>query len=150
MGRKQYFIFAVLLALVLSMGKSTHAAEKKPYILQEQVTILRGESVQLQLKNATGKVVWSSNNKRVKVDQNGKVTADKKETAVAQITAKVGKHKLKCLVIVEYSKHKYKEVYRNEKEVKVLKKLLKVQKQRGVDTYEFEYLNKKSHHENLQ
>ncbi len=72
-----------------------------PAISAKSVTITKGFTYKLSVKDAGGKVTWSSNKKSVaSVDSKGKVTAKKKGTAV--ITAKTaGGAKLTCKVKVK-------------------------------------------------
>ncbi len=73
--------------------KSTFSLDKKKLALK------KGQAVQLEASCADGQVAWStSNNKAVKVDQAGKVTAVGAGKAV--ITAKCGTKKAKCRVTV--------------------------------------------------
>lgn len=77
-----------------SGGKSAKLSKKS-------VTLTVGKKVALKVKNASGKVKWSSNNKKVAaVNSKGVVTA--KKAGKATITARLtGGKKLKCKVTVK-------------------------------------------------
>lgn len=64
---------------------------------KKKLTLTKGDSYQLSLNNAGGKVKWKSSNKKIKVNSGGVVTAYKKGKAT--ITAKLGKKSYKCKVI---------------------------------------------------
>ena len=71
-----------------------------PKISNTSATITKGFTKKLSVKDAGGKVTWSSSNKSVAtVDKNGKVTAKKKGTAT--ISAKTTDTTLKCKVTVK-------------------------------------------------
>lgn len=71
-----------------------------PTISKKKKTLKIGKSFTLKVKNAEGKVKWSSSKKKVaKVNKNGKVTALKKGKAT--IKAKVDGKTLKCVVTVK-------------------------------------------------
>ena len=93
--------------LKVKFGSATNYAvyidipKATPKISAKSVTITKGFAYKLSVKDAGGKVTWSSNKKSVaSVDSKGKVTAKKKGTAV--ITAKTaGGAKLTCKVKVK-------------------------------------------------
>lgn len=100
-------ILAVVLVLVLSLSlmpaASISAAPKKVKLNKTKATIYVGETVTLKLKNNKNKVKWSTSNKKVAtVTKKGKVTG--KQEGKATITAKVGKKKYKCKMIVKANK----------------------------------------------
>lgn len=65
-----------------------------------KVTIKKGETVQLTVSNASGKVTWESKNKKVAtVTSDGVVEGIKKGTV--NIFAKCGKKQVKCTVTVK-------------------------------------------------
>lgn len=89
----------LLLMAVLGNAVSTQAAAKVK-LNRKKATITVGKSVTLKVKNAKKKVKWSTSNKKVAVvNKKGKVTG--KKAGKATITAKVGRQKYKCKVIVE-------------------------------------------------
>ncbi len=97
-------ILAVVLVFVLSLSLlpavSVSAAPKKVKLNKTKATIYVGETVTLKLKNNKKKVKWSTSNKKVaSVTKKGKVTG--KKEGKATITAKVGKKKYKCNMIVK-------------------------------------------------
>ncbi len=74
-------------------------------INKKKLTLARGKSYRLKIKNAKQKVKWSSNKKSVAtVSKKGIVKAKKKGKAV--IIAKIGNKKLKCKVTVTNKKKK--------------------------------------------
>lgn len=109
--RYKWNCLAWLLVLSLLGGSvlpsvGTSAAKKsKPKLNKKKVTIRVGKTVKLKVKKKPKKkkVKWSSNKKRVAtVNKKGLVKGKKKGTA--KITAKVGKKKLTCKVIVKARK----------------------------------------------
>lgn len=95
-------IIAMALTLALPM---TAEAKAKPKLSKNKVTLTITKkktkpTYKLKVKNASGKVKWSSNNKKVAtVSKSGKVTA--KNKGVAFISAKAGKRILRCKVTVK-------------------------------------------------
>ncbi|MCR5792321.1 MAG: Ig-like domain-containing protein [Lachnospiraceae bacterium] len=96
------FVFALLIAGI-STCNVKEAEAKAASLSKKSLIISVKETSKLKVKNAGGKsVTWSSNKKKVAKVSNGKVTGVKKGSAV--ITAKVGSKKLKCKVTVESPK----------------------------------------------
>ena len=86
----------LLCLLVLSVGMTAAAKET---LNQTNLTLLKGRSASLKVRGMKKKVRFTSSKRSVAtVNAKGKVTAKKKGTAV--ITAKVGRKKLKCKVVV--------------------------------------------------
>lgn len=103
-------LVAIFLSLVMAIGipmvvpvfvqTMPVEAAAKIKLNKKKATIYVGKSVQLKIKGTKSKVKWTSNKKSVaKVDSKGKVTGKKAGKAI--ITAKVGKKKYKCTVIVK-------------------------------------------------
>lgn len=96
-------VLALVLTLVLAITLITPtsvSAAKKVKLNKTKATIYVGKSTTLKLKNNKKKVKWSSSNKKVAtVSKKGKVKG--KKAGKATITAKVGKKKYKCKVIVK-------------------------------------------------
>lgn len=94
-------VFILLLIFLFStINVQASKQSKKPYLSQTNITLVKGLSTKLKVKNNKRKVHWSTSKKSVAtVNSKGKVTAKKKGTAT--ITAKIGKLKLKCKVKVE-------------------------------------------------
>ena len=100
----------------VSLGMAAFAgpvsAASKPSLSKKAVTVQKGRSTTIKLKNAGKKVVWkSSNSKIVKVvKKKGKyrnvVTVKGLKKGKATITAKLGKKSYKCRVTVKYTKPK--------------------------------------------
>ncbi|MCI8956136.1 MAG: hypothetical protein HFG29_03980 [Eubacterium sp.] len=96
-------ILAIMLTLVLSIAMiptTSVSAAKKVKLNKTKATIYVGKTVTLKLKNNKNKIKWSSSNKKVAtVTKKGKVKGKKIGKAI--ITAKVGKKKYKCKIIVK-------------------------------------------------
>lgn len=90
-----FFLIMVLLAFPVRAS-----AASKVKLNKTSVTIMKGNTRQLKVKNTSKKVTWKSSKRSVAtVDANGLVTAKKKGKAV--IAAKVGKKKYTCKVTVK-------------------------------------------------
>lgn len=95
----------VVLAVVMIFTIQADAAKKKVKLSDSKISMYIGDSYTLKLKNAKGKVKWSSSKKSIAtVSSKGKVKAKKKGTC--KITAKVGKKKYTCKVTVRKEKVK--------------------------------------------
>ena len=100
--------------------KSEKKKEKPIQINKKSLLLLKGQTYKLKIRNVTKKVKWSSNKKSiVSVASNGKITAKKKGKAV--ITAKAGKQKKKCSVVVEAPKLNVKKAEMQLAQTKMLK-----------------------------
>ena len=97
-------IFSLILGLLVpGLGSMEVQAAKKPKLNKKKLTMYVGDSKTLKVKNAVGKVTWSSSRKKVaSVNKKGKIKARKAGNAV--ITAKTGKKKLTCKVTVKPKK----------------------------------------------
>lgn len=110
---KKFSCKKLLTALALSMSLAltvpsvlpvvstvaTVEAATAPTLSQSSLSLRAGEVVKLKISNkGKNKVTWATNNKKVVTVKNGVVTAAGKGSAV--VTAKVGKTKLKCVVVV--------------------------------------------------
>lgn len=102
-GRQKRFVFSLLvIILTVCIGSTAQvgAAKKKTYLSKTSVTLYVGQSKTLKVKNTKKAVKWSSSKKKVAtVSSKGKIVAKKKGTTT--ITAKVGKKKYKCKVVVK-------------------------------------------------
>ena len=98
--------FAVILIFVLSISMVPTinvSAAKKVKLNKNKATIYVGKTISLKLKNNKKKIKWSSSNKKVAtVNNKGKVKG--KKAGRTTITAKVGKKKYKCKVLVKRKK----------------------------------------------
>lgn len=95
-------ILAVILTVSLAGGISAEAA-RKPRLNKKKITVRVGKTFKLKVKNNKKKVKWKTSNKKIAtVSKKGRVKGKKPGRAV--ITAKVGKKKLKCRVIVKRKK----------------------------------------------
>lgn len=76
------------------------ATIKKPSLSSSKISIYTGKSSTLKVYRASGKIKWSSQNKRIAVvDSKGKVTG--KAAGKTVIYAKTGKYTLRCQVTVK-------------------------------------------------
>lgn len=79
------------------------SATPAPTLNKTAAILIKGQTLQLNLTNADGKVTWSSSDKTIaSVGTKGKVTAKKKGTAT--ITARNGGKKYTCKITVETPK----------------------------------------------
>lgn len=106
-SRWAYAIF-FLAVLFFAVGNSNTIyaksnSTKTAYISSKEVSLAKGQSITLSVKNNRKKVKWVSSDKKVaSVNGKGKIKALKKGTAV--ITAAVGKKKYKCNVTISDKK----------------------------------------------
>ncbi|MCM1244783.1 MAG: Ig-like domain-containing protein [Roseburia sp.] len=92
-----------IVALLVTLFPTCSLEAKSVKLNKTKITLNIGESKVLKLKNNKKRVRWSSNKKKVAtVTQRGMVTARQKGIAI--ITAKIGKKKYKCTVIVKKRK----------------------------------------------
>ena len=95
-------ILVVLTAMIISLFSVfvTVDAATKVKLTKKSVAMYEGDSIFLKVKGTKSKIKWSSKNKKVAVvTKKGKVKA--KKPGKTTITAKVGKKKYKCKVIVK-------------------------------------------------
>lgn len=97
-------VFAMLMTSICS-GTSTNAsAAAKVKLNKTSISLKKGKSGTLTLKNNKAKVKWSSSNKKIAtVSSKGKVKA--KKYGIATVTAKAGGKKYQCQIYV------YKKAY---------------------------------------
>lgn len=94
---KRIAIVALAVAIIFTI--QVNAAKKKVKLSDTKISLFVGESYTLKLKNTKKKVKWSSSKKSVAtVSSKGKVKA--KKGGNCKITAKVGKKKYTCKVVV--------------------------------------------------
>lgn len=93
-------ILALAIPTVLPLSGQITTVEAKAKISKRSVTLKKGQSLKLKITGVKKNVKWSSDKKAiVSVNKNGKITAKKAGTAT--ITAKFGKKRLTCKVIVK-------------------------------------------------
>ena len=101
--RRKITVWLILISLVLGLfspAAAITADAASPKLGKTRLTLDVGKKQTLKVKNASGKVKWSSINKKVaSVSKKGTVTA--KKAGNAKITAKIGKKKLVCKVTVK-------------------------------------------------
>lgn len=75
----------------------------KVKISKSKATLIKGQTLKLEVKNTSAKIKWTTSNKKIAtVNSSGKVTA--KSSGTATITAKVGSKQYKCKVKIETPK----------------------------------------------
>lgn len=106
MTRKKYAAALLIISIAFAFV-ICGSTEAKIRMSKKNLRITVPQKCTLRLNGARGKVTWKSSNPSVaKVNKNGKVTALRKGKAT--ITAKAGKKKFKCIVVVKESKVKLK------------------------------------------
>ncbi len=89
-------VFATLCSFCLTAATAQAAA---PKLNKKKLSLSKGSSFQLKVKNSSAPVKWTSSKKKVaSVSKKGKVKA--KAVGAATITAKTGGKKLRCKVTV--------------------------------------------------
>ena len=102
---KQTFAWILAVMMVFSIFPATQVnAATKPKLSKTKITMTVGQSKKLKVKGISKKrakrIKWKSSKKKVvTVTKTGKLKARK--AGKATITAKVGKKKLKCKVVVK-------------------------------------------------
>lgn len=109
---KQFLLILVLslsltapaTAPVLGTVSTVSAATvKKPSLSSQKLSIYAGKSATLKVRNTSGKIKWSSQNKRIAtINSKGKITA--RSTGKTTIYAKTGKYTLRCQITVKAKK----------------------------------------------
>ncbi len=93
---------ALMVAMILTMGGLSNvasAAKKTPKLSTKKVTIGVGKTKKVTVKNKSGKVKWTTKNKKVATVKNGKIKGVK--TGSTKVTCKVGSKKLTVKVSVK-------------------------------------------------
>lgn len=100
---KRIISLFLMLVLVVAMAVPVCAA---PKMSKKSATMVKGQTMTISLKGASGKVKWSTSKKSVAaIKASGKkCTITAKKAGSATITAKVGKKKYTCKVKVEAPK----------------------------------------------
>lgn len=104
--KRQLTACVLSVALCLSMLPASQAsAAKKVSLSTKKLTVTKGKSKTLKVKNAKKKVAWKiiSGKKYISLKKKGKtaVTIRGKKKGMAKVQAKIGKKKLKCTVTVK-------------------------------------------------
>lgn len=137
---KQTFAWILALMMVFSIFPATQVnAATKPKLSKTKITMTVGQSKKLKVKGISKKrakrIKWKSSKKKVvTVTKTGKIKARKAGKAV--ITAKVGKKKLKCKVVVKRKRkkaRKKKESNSSSKKMWLSKTSVTLQAGSGVD-----------------
>lgn len=137
---KQTFAWILALMMVFSIFPATQVnAATKPKLSKTKITMTVGQSKKLKVKGISKKrakrIKWKSSKKKVvTVTKTGKIKARKAGKAV--ITAKVGKKKLKCKVVVKRKRkkaRKKKESNSSSKKMWLSKTSITLQAGSGVD-----------------
>lgn len=105
---KKITIAVLMAALVIGVVPANDAqAASKLKLNATNLNLTVGQSKQLKVREKVKKIKWSSSKKSVAtVSKKGKITA--KKAGKATITAKIGKTKLKCKVVVKRKSAKKK------------------------------------------
>lgn len=137
---KQTFAWILAVMMVFSIFPATQVnAATKPKLSKTKITMTVGQSKKLKVKGISKKrakrIKWKSSKKKVvTVTKTGKLKARKAGKAV--ITAKVGKKKLKCKVVVKRKRkkaRKKKESNSSSKKMWLSKTSVTLQAGSGVD-----------------
>lgn len=137
---KQTFAWILALMMVFSIFPATQVnAATKPKLSKTKITMTVGQSKKLKVKGISKKrakrIKWKSSKKKVvTVTKTGKIKARKAGKAV--ITAKVGKKKLKCKVVVKRKRkkaRKKKESNSSSKKMWLSKTSVTLQAGSGID-----------------
>ena len=109
----QKFIGIFLLAICMSAIMQTKSNAAEIEISKTKKTLFVGAEYNLKISGTNKKITWTSSNKKVAtVSSKGRIKAKKKGTT--EITANVGKQKLKCAI-------KVKNLPRESKKTKITK-----------------------------
>ena len=113
--KKRFKGLALVLLFSLIIGNVPCAEAATPRLSKKRVSLKVGKTYRLRLRNATGKTIWKSTNKRVAiVNSKGRIKARKKGRAI--IIAKNAGRTFKCRVIVrKKSKRSYSYSYVSKK-----------------------------------
>lgn len=137
---KQTFAWVLALMMIFSVFPATQVnAATKPKLSKTKITMTVGQSKKLKVKGIskkrTKRIKWKSSKKKVvTVTKTGKIKARK--AGKATITAKVGKKKLKCKVVVKRKRKKAtkkKESNSSSKKMWLSKTSVTLQAGSGVD-----------------
>ena len=137
---KQTFAWVLALMMIFSVFPATQVnAATKPKLSKTKITMTVGQSKKLKVKGISKKrakrIKWKSSKKKVvTVTKTGKLKARKAGKAV--ITAKIGKRKLKCKVVVKRKRkkaRKKKESNSSSKKMWLSKTSVTLQAGSGVD-----------------
>lgn len=97
------FICIVIFVFALLFSSNDVEASTKIKLSVTEAILQKGDSFTLTVKGTKKKVKWSSSKKKIAtVSKSGVVKA--KKTGTTYITAKVGKQKIKCKVVVKSKK----------------------------------------------
>lgn len=109
--RKCFYLFIVSIVFIAAAGGMGNVyAKGQPCLNIREISLARGQTAAMSVKNTGKKVSWKSSDKRVaSVSKTGKIKAKKKGTAV--ITATVAKKKYRCKVTVSEKETKTLVVY---------------------------------------
>ncbi|WP_026499477.1 Ig-like domain-containing protein [Butyrivibrio sp. WCD2001] len=106
--RASFMGVMITLAMMILVGFTPLRASAAPKLNKKQVELKIGKTCKLKVKGTSGKVEWSTSNKKIaKVSKNGVITA--KKAGKVTIKAKVNKKTLKCKVTVLCKHHQFEE-----------------------------------------
>ena len=96
-------LFSIIFVFVLLISSNNVEAATSIKLSTTDAILQKGDSFTLTVKGTKKKIKWSSSKKNVAtVSKSGVVKA--KKTGTTYITAKVGKQKIKCKVVVASKK----------------------------------------------
>lgn len=98
---KRILSLFLIIVLTLSIAPSIHAnaAASKVKISSKSAVVVEGDYLYLSMKGTKQKVIWTSSNSNIAtVSKKGKVTTN--STGRVTITAKIGKKKYSCKVVI--------------------------------------------------
>lgn len=103
--RREFFVRSLLVVSLVCSQWTVSSAKAAPSLNKTKITLEKGESFLLKLKNISKKkkktAVWSVSNKKIiSVTSKGMVKAKKKGKATVWVKVKGRKQKLKCVVKV--------------------------------------------------
>ena len=103
-------LFVFFISACLAVPCEVQAASKKPSLSRKTVTIRKGNTKTIKVRNAKKRVKWKSTNKKVAVvkktkgKKHQKAIIKAKRKGTCYIKAKIGKKTLKCKVTVKKKK----------------------------------------------
>lgn len=97
--RKKIWVFILFVLFSVIMCQNNVQAANQVKLNVTNAMMAKGDSFTLKVKGTKKKVKWSSSKKSIATVKNGVVNA--KKTGTTYITAKIGKKKYKCKVVVK-------------------------------------------------
>ena len=101
--KKKIWVFMLFMLFSVMMCQNKVQAANQVKLNITNAMMAKGDSFTLKVSGTKKKVKWSSSKKSVATVKNGVVNA--KKTGTTYITAKIGKKKYKCKVVVKSKKY---------------------------------------------